>query len=196
MDTSSQNLMQQEAAIAATTSLGRTARFMLIAAGCLALAMSAVVKVPVPGTDVPGTLQLLAVISVGLWLAPRDALAATGSYLMLGTLGLPVFAAGSLGLWGQTGGYLIGFMVAAMVVSTISGRSDRAGFAVRAALAAVAGLVIVLTCGTVWRAIWLGSLSTAFATSVMPFLIKGMAEAGIAWLVAVSASPLLARTRK
>lgn len=157
-----------------------TGRLVAVLLGCLALVASSMVRVPVPGTDVPGTLQLLAVISCGLWLRPAMAAYACGLYLLMGTLGLPVFAAGSAGLFGMTGGYLAGFLLAAVVVSVIRGRWASRGFAVRAGLASFVGLAIVLTAGTLWRSVWLGSVSAAVATSVAPFLLKGLVEAGLA----------------
>ena len=134
-----------------------TGRLVAVLLGCLALVASSMVRVPVPGTDVPGTLQLLAVISCGLWLRPAMAAYACGLYLLMGTLGLPVFAAGSAGLFGMTGGYLAGFLLAAVVVSVIRGRWASRGFAVRAGLASFVGLAIVLTAGTLWRSVWRGN---------------------------------------
>ena len=84
-----------------------------------ALAVSARVSVPVPGSPVPQSLQTLAVVLVGAFLGPVRGGVAIGIYLILGAIGLGVFADGASGydhLVGPTAGYLIGFVVAAVVV--------------------------------------------------------------------------------
>src|SRR3990170_493846 len=63
---------------------------------CFLAAVAAQVRVPVPGTEVPMTLQLLAVLVTGLTLSPTVAAAALSAYLLLGTAGLPVFSPGSM----------------------------------------------------------------------------------------------------
>lgn len=80
-------------------------------------AFGAWVRIPVPGTPVPITLQTFFVLLGGAVLGAYGAVAQL-IYVMLGTLGVPIFACG-LGLLGPTGGYLIGFIVSALVVGTI-----------------------------------------------------------------------------
>jgi hypothetical protein len=66
-------------------------------------ALGAQVRVPVPWSDVPMTLQSLAVLMVGFTLGPVAACSAMLLYLGCGAAGLPVFAPGSAGLFGATG---------------------------------------------------------------------------------------------
>ncbi|MEM1119701.1 MAG: biotin transporter BioY [Bacteroidota bacterium] len=70
--------------------------------------------------DIPITGQTLAVLAVALIFQPIDTIIIVSSYLLVGAIGLPVFADGSAGwekLTGGSGGFLIGFLVASVVVS-------------------------------------------------------------------------------
>lgn len=73
--------------------------------------------IEVPFYPVPMTLQTAAVLGTGLTLGLRRGGAAMGLFLAMGAAGLPVFAGGKGGamvLAGPTGGYLIGFLIAAL----------------------------------------------------------------------------------
>jgi biotin transport system substrate-specific component len=99
---------------------------LAIAAGALVVAVAAQVTVPVPLSPVPMTLQPLAVLAVGGVLGARAGAAVLVLYLMMGLIGLPVFAAGSAGigrLLGPTGGYLLAFPVAAALTGLVAGRA-------------------------------------------------------------------------
>jgi biotin transport system substrate-specific component len=147
------------------------------------------VALPLWFTPVPLTLQPFAVLMLGLLLAPRLAAATLGAYLLEGALGLPVFApgfgfgAGMAHLFGPTGGYLLSYPAAAMLISYIWRRSSR-GFATAVAGAALGNLVI-LTCGFLWISAYThASAKTAFALAVLPFLpgdaLKVVAAAALA----------------
>ncbi len=159
---------------------------------CLMLVcLGAQVRIPVPWSDVPLTLQVLAVLSTGLMLPPVGAVAATLLYLMCGVAGLPVFAAGSAGLAGSTGGYLVGFVLAAGIVSLLRGGRE-AGFGRLLAVSAVCSIVI-LGLGVLWRvvlaSVWGlfgGSAGLAVTTGLMPFLAKTVVEVFLAVTLVVS----------
>jgi biotin transport system substrate-specific component len=94
-----------------------------IALGALLVSLAAQVAVPVPFSPVPMTLQPLAVLAVGGLLGAVGGLSALVLYLLLGILGLPVFAGGGAGAWhllGPTGGYLLAFPVAAAVTGLLA----------------------------------------------------------------------------
>ncbi len=76
-------------------------------------------KIPLPFTPVPITLQTLVVLMSGAMLGPIYGALSMIIYLVLGTIGLPVFAGGSSGvgaLLGPTGGYLFSYPVASFVI--------------------------------------------------------------------------------
>ena len=147
--------------------------------GCLLMALAAQVRIHVPGTDVPMTLQSLAVLLCGLSLTPPRAVAAMLLYLGCGTLGLPFFAVGSGGLLGPTGGYLMGFVVAAGVVSGLTGTGEVRFF--RAVLAGLIGMAVLFGIGVGWRVVWLGgNVKLAIATGLVPFALKTVVETLVA----------------
>ncbi len=143
--------------------------------GCLLVALASQVRVPLPGTPVPSTLQLLAVLSVGFWLRPSEAISAMVLYIGLGSAGLPVFTAGSLGLWGVTGGYIVGFLAAAGLMSVLGG-GLRTSFGRLLAIGAV-GTAIVFLFGVAWGVLFWGSDPvTAIRLGVAPFALKAVVE--------------------
>ncbi len=149
------------------------------------LAAAAQVRIPVPGTDVPITLQLLATLLVGLVLRPLPAVAAVMLYLGCGVAGLPVFAPQSPGLAGPTGGYLVGFLVGAWVVSRTRGGRD-AGVG-RLLCSGAFGVGSVFAFGVGWRVLWQGgNVGFAMATGFVPFVAKATIELCLAVAIVVT----------
>ena len=141
-----------------------------IVAGCAIIVLGAQVRIPLPPSPVPMTLQLMGVLFVGLTLAPTQAVSATVLYLLCGAAGLPVFAAGSAGVFGPTGGYLLGFVASAWLVSYMRGRSE-VGLG-RLLLAATCGTVVVFVLGVGWLAVWPGEVGLSLKTGFFPFALK------------------------
>lgn len=159
----------------------------------VAVALSARLSMPVPGTDVPQSLQTLTVLLVGCWLGAGLGAFALIAYSLVGGLGVPVFADGASGwshLIGSTAGYLVGFVVGAALVGLCADRglTRRVG---PAFAAMVAGHALILACGWAWLATSLGA-GAAYGGGVAPFLLGGLAKS----LVGAVAAVLLARTRK
>src|SRR6478735_11328660 len=94
----------------------RDSRLMLVGAAIALLWASA--KIQIPLWPVPITMQTYVVLVIALSFGLRLGLASIGGYVMLGVLGLPVFAGtpekglGLAYLAGPTGGYVLGFVVA------------------------------------------------------------------------------------
>lgn len=158
---------------------------ILLAVGALALASQ--FALPIAGTPVPITLQPLLVVLAGLLLGPVDAAVAMVLYLIAGVAGLPVFqpfgAPGLLRLVGPTGGYLLAYPVAAAVAGRLGAGQPR--FATRA-LAAMAGILVLYLGGLAQLAVISGSLATAAALGVLPFVAADAVKALVA--AAVSGS--------
>ena len=147
----------------------------VIIAGSAFVAVSSHVALPLWFTPVPLTLQPFAVLLLGLLLRPGLAAATLGAYLLEGAAGLPVFApglgfgAGLAHLLGPTGGYLMSYPAAAALVAFLRRKLSR-GFT-GAMVSATAGNALILLCGMAWLAAWThGSISSAFALAVLPFL--------------------------
>ena len=107
------------------------------------------IKIPV-GTDVY-TLQFLFTLLAGLLLGPRLGAIAVGTYVVMGLVGIPVFASGGgPGYIAQpTFGYLLGFIVQAWVNGAWARKANQINF--RSLLEAnLVGMVIVYLFGLVW----------------------------------------------
>lgn len=141
--------------------------------GSAFLAACAHVAIPLWFTPVPLTLQPFGVLVLGLLLSPQLAAGTVAAYLLEGALGLPVFAPtaalGLMHLLGPTGGYLLAYPAAALLIA-LAARRAGSSFTLRMAAAALGDLMIL--CG---GALWLAlsahiSLTAAFALAVVPFL--------------------------
>ena len=146
---------------------------ILVLLGTLLVAGLAQLEIPLPFTPVPITGQTFGVLLVGAALGSKRGAASLISYLVLGTIGLPFFAGGAHGLnilVGATGGYLIGFIIAAYVIGFLAERglerSVRTSF-----FPFLIGTVIIYVCGIAWLTAVLGSFSKALMAGLLPFLI-------------------------
>jgi len=146
---------------------------ILIVLGALFVAALAQVEIPLPFTPVPITGQTFGVLLVGAALGSKRGAASLGTYLVMGMVGLPFFAGGAHGfeiVLGATGGYLIGFILAAYAIGRLAERGWERS--VRTSLVPfLVGTVIIYVCGVAWLAVLLGSFSKAIAAGLLPFLI-------------------------
>ena len=142
-------------------------------------------QVEIPLRPVPITLQTLGVLLTGALLGSSRGVLALLLYLAEGAVGLPVFAGGMSGvayMLGPTGGYLVGFVVAAGLVGWLAERGwdRRPAWTV---LAMVAGNLAIYVFGVVWLAVLLGDLRTALVQGALVFVIGDLIKIVIAALV-------------
>lgn len=167
-------------------------RLALIAGFALFTGLAAQVRIPLPFTPVPITLQVLAVILSGLLLGPREGFLSQLAYLALILGGAPLAAGGAGGpavFVGPTAGYLVAFPVAAALVGWLAGDGRRG----RSLAAALLGVVVIYLGGASWLAVVLQLTPTeAFRLGVVPFIPVDLAKAVVAVLVAHSGLALLA----
>lgn len=147
----------------------------VILAGSALLAACAHVSLPLWFTPVPLSLQPFAVLLLGLLLTPRMAFATLATYLAEGAAGLPVFApgfalsGGLAHLLGPTGGYLMAYPLAAVLISFIWRRSGH-GFSM-ALISAALGDLVILAGGALWLATLTHTpISSALPLAALPFL--------------------------
>ncbi len=164
----------------------------LLREGAIAVAGAAAVtaagQVEVPFYPVPMTLQTLAVLGLGLGLGLRRSLGAMGLFLALGGIGLPVFAGGSGGLavlFGPTGGYLIGFVVAAAFCGWARDRGWTKQVLGSTAVALI-GAALVYPTGLLQLAAVVGWDKPVLAWGLYPFVLGDLLKAMIAGLGAVA----------
>lgn len=150
--------------------------------GILLVALAAQLSVPMQ--PVPMTLQTYAVVVVGALCGLRLASAILVGYILAAAAGLPVLADGESGLdaiLGPTGGYLLGFLVAA---SAIGGWSERSGHRWRFAAGATVmllGHAVILALGFACLASQIGT-SRAYEFGVAPFLLGALVKSLLAAL--------------
>lgn len=169
-------------------------RWMVLASLMAALtAVGAYIHVPVG--PVPIVLSTLFVILSGLLLGSRWGLASMALYLLVGAIGIPVFAGGKGGFGhflGPTGGYLIGYLVSAWITGLISERANRLLF--RDVIAVVIGSLTLYGCGVPWlKIVTQMSWSKALLVGMIPFLIGDAIKASVGVILARSVRPMLNR---
>ncbi|MBP3523893.1 MAG: biotin transporter BioY [Clostridia bacterium] len=145
--------------------------------------------ISIPAT-VPFTLQTFGVFLAVSVLGGRRGTLAVLVYLLLGMIGIPVFAGfqGGIGcLLGTTGGYIIGFLLSALVMWAM----ERLPFDRKwtLTLSMVAGLVVCYAFGTAWfmavyakKAGEIG-LMTALGWCVFPFIIPDLLKIALARII-------------
>jgi biotin transport system substrate-specific component len=164
----------------------------LILAAEFAAIIAVLSQFTIPLGLIPLTGQTFAIGLAATILGKRNSTLAVFIYLLLGLIGLPVFAGMSSGigvLFGPTGGYLIGFIFNTWVTGWIM---EKKGFNYRwAIIANLIGVVVTLIFGTVWLKISADlSYTAAFNSGFVPFLIPGALKAAAAAYVGI-----LIRTR-
>ena len=134
---------------------------------------------------VPFTLQVFFVLLAGLILGPRLGVLAVALYLLLGFVA-PVYAQGTSGLGvllGPTGGYLVGFVAAALVTGGLAGQR---GTRLRMLLATIVALMPIYALGATWLAwqLHIEDLRTVLLEGVVPFVPLDLVKAFAATVVA------------
>jgi len=135
--------------------------------------VGALIAIPLPFTPVPITLQIFFTFLAGALLGKYLGALSQLVYLLLGTVGLPVFAKGSSGiggLLGPSGGYLFGFIPAAFLVGHLLERREKPSFGL-IILAMVAGLLAIYLPGIGWL-MWVAKMNLvkALLLGALPFL--------------------------
>ncbi|MHC4186596.1 MAG: biotin transporter BioY [Planctomycetota bacterium] len=149
--------------------------FTLVLTGSLLIALCAKIKIPL--LPVPVTMQTFAVLIIASLFGVRRGTLTIFVYLIEGGLGLPVFAqnAGLLAFAGPTGGYLVGFVFAALLVGFLAENGWNRK-PVKTILAMIFGNLVIYACGLFW--LWL-------------LLSTGRASLGSKSLLAVGLHPFI-----
>jgi biotin transport system substrate-specific component len=171
----------------------------LVVGFALLTALAAQVVIPLPFTPVPITGQTFTVLLAGAALGGTLGAASMALYLLLGAVGLPFFAEGSSG-WevvrGATGGYLIGFIVAAWLVGKLAERRQDRTVPTAIPLFLLGSVVIYLI-GVPWLAASLGVTGTeAMELGLVPFIVGDLLKVAIAGLLLPGTWALVTRLRR
>ncbi len=165
----------------------------LVAGGAGLTGLAAQVSVHTSLSPVPFTLQTLAVLVTGAALGTVRGLLSMTLYLLAGIAGIPWFAGHSHGWGGPSFGYILGFLVAAVVVGELARRGNDRQVVSTVGLMAL-GSAIVYVVGATWLAHDLHlSAARAVELGVTPFLIGDAIKIGVAAVVLPSAWRLARR---
>ena len=159
--------------------------------------------ISLPVGEVPFTLQTFAIALVGGLLGWKRGFAAIGVYVLMGLVGIPVFAgfkAGAAALAGATGGYIVGFVFAGLIsglwkLFPVRNAAAKAGLAFAAM---VTGLAVCYFFGTVWFILLYNrgaadpvGVSSALAWCVLPYLVPDAVKLALAAILCVRLQPFV-----
>jgi biotin transport system substrate-specific component len=159
---------------------------VLVLCGALLTVLGAQIAIDVPPSPVPITGQTLAVVLAGGALGARRGAASQALYLVLG-LFLPVYSDGAQGfdvIWGATGGYIVGFIIAAYLVGALAERgADRRPVIAFAAFAA--GQLSIFAIGVPWLKVatdmsWGDAIHNGFTIFIVGGIVKAVLAGGLA----------------
>ena len=169
----------------------------LVMASLLASLTAVGAYIHIPIGPVPIVLQNLFVLLAGLLLGARWGLTSIAVYVLVGACGAPVFAGGKGGLAtlaGPTGGYLMGYILAALVVGWIA--CGRQKGMILDILAVVSGSLLVYALGVPWLK-WVTAWpwEKALMLGMLPFVPGDAVKAAAAVMLARTLRPMMDRSQ-
>lgn len=160
------------------SSVSKTAEMTKIALLVAMNCVSAYIVIPLPFSMSPIALQTMFVNLVAFLLTPKQTFMTMLVYLLIGLAGIPVFTGGSAGpakLFGPTGGYIFGFLVAAVLISLLKG--EKYSFKRYAVLSVFIGIPVIYLLGAVQLKFITGmNWEAAVVTGVLPFIPLDVAK--------------------
>ena len=150
----------------------KTQELVIMALLAAILCVSSYINIPLPFSPVPITAQVLAVFVIALLLRPKMACLTVVVWILLGLIGLPVFSGGRGGfgvLAGPTGGFLIGYLLAVLMLGGLGSKSRKT--VVRFLILVCVGIPLIYIPGVCWmKFVTNVTWQTVFVTGVLPFL--------------------------
>ena len=163
------------------------------------IAVSGFIAIPLPGSPVPIVLQNMMPILAAALLGGFQGAGATGLFLLAGIAGLPVFSGGHSGmarLLGPTGGFLVGYFIAAAVTGFYIGKPSIAGKTplIKIISGCLLGFVILYVPGIAqFMKVTGKTLGQSLAVACIPFLPGDALKAALAIFLAAKLRPVIAR---
>ncbi len=179
----------------------RIKQAVMVILGVAALALTAKIQVFIPGNPVPITLTTFGVLTIGAAYGARLGLLTIVGYLAIGALGFDVFAgssaekAGLVYMMGGTGGYLVGYALAAFAL----GVAARKGWDRNVILMAVAMLIgnaLIYVPGLLWLHQFSSGWAQTFEWGLTPFLTGDALKLGLAALLVPGLWKLIGAARQ
>lgn len=162
--------------------------------GAGALSLCAQISFMLPFTPVPVTAQSLAVLLIGAAFGAKRAFATTCLYIAFGIIGLPVFSAGASGLAtlsGVTGGYLLGFILAATAMGFAGDKMKDRNLGT-ALVSFALGHFIIFAAGLLWLSFYV-PVGKVLALGLVPFIPGMVFKTALAALIMPSVWKFVSR---
>jgi biotin transport system substrate-specific component len=137
------------------------------------LLLTTQIRIPIPGTPVPITMQVLVVLLAGMALGPIQGASAVLAYL--GLIAAGIDGRGMAAFAGPTAGYLVGFLLGALIAGLAFNQPERRKVWLDVGFGILAVAVIYLF-GVGWRAVSSGSWQFAFITGAAPFIVVDLGK--------------------
>lgn len=161
----------------------KTKNLILCSLFAAIISVCAQISIPFPG-GVPLTLQVLAICTTGLILGAKRGVISVFIYLVLGAVGLPVFAGfkgGMAILFGPTGGYLFSFPIMAYIIGLVGEKTNSIP---KIFASMLAGLIAVYIVGTLYFSYLTGNdIYTSLMACVAPFLFTDIVKIILATVI-------------
>ncbi|PJE26057.1 Biotin transporter BioY [Pseudooceanicola marinus] len=178
----------------------RLKQAVLVVMGIALLTIMAKIQVPVPGSPVAIGMGTFAVLGLGAAYGARLGLVTIMGYMLIGMLGFDVFQSSTADLngvsymMGSTGGYLLGYVMATVVLGVLARRGwDRS--VLWMALAMLIGNVVLYVPGLAWLGALYGWDQPIVAWGLTPFIFGDALKLALAALVLPLAWKLVGRAR-
>lgn len=151
---------------------------------CLII-IGAYISIPLPFTPIPFTLQLLFVLLSGIFLGPFYGSLSSIIYILLGVLGFPVFSGGNSGighLFGKTGGFLFGFVVAPFITGQIYRLNKKLLF-----VSIILGIFVIHLLGVLYLSKVLSlNIFKAFIIGSLPFIPVDLVKGVLTYIISIT----------
>lgn len=176
----------------------KTLNIVYIGISAALIAICSWISIPLP-SGIPVTLQTMGVCLVAGILGTKRSTLATLVYILLGLIGVPVFSqfrSGPAFLFGNTGGYIIGFIFTALIVGAMSDYIEKKNIVkvkkyVLLTVSMIVGIAVCYVFGTAWFAyIWAktqepAALATILGWCVIPYIIPDIVKIVFAVIISV-----------
>lgn len=160
------------------------------------LCIASYISFPLPFTPAMITAQTIVINLIALILAPKQAIITVGVYILLGVCGIPVFTGGAAGLgkiFGPTGGFLIGYLLSAPIISLLKGRGN--SFKRYLVVTVLVGMPIIYLGGSISMYIYQRTnILSILITAVFPFIFGDLLKCAAASYIGVKLNQSLVKS--
>lgn len=151
------------------------------------LSITAYISFPIPFTPILITAQTIVINLIGLTLRPKKSVTTILVFLLIGSIGIPVFSGGRAGigtLVGPSGGYFLGFVVAVFLISYL--RGSKINFRTYLFLTIGVGMTIIYFFAALWMSYYNGAtIIETIKIAILPFIAGDIIKCFIASIIAV-----------